>query len=296
MNGNTNSYEIFVDASIDVVLEYIIENGVRVVPMGYMIDGESLTMEMPGTEEQMKYFYDRMRAGSITGTSQISPYTYEKHFSEAAEEGKDILYISLSSGLSNTYASSLAGAKEVMAKYPGVRIECVDSLGGTSGMWLLLSAALRGRNEGKSLEDNAAFLRSIALDVCYWFMVEDLAYLKRGGRISATAAVAGTVLNLKPILKITDEGTLVSIAKQRGIPRALKYMLDSYRGSYDDSISSEVLIANADCPERAQKVAEEILKINPKAKIGICPIGPVIGAHVGPGMLAIVHFGKRNYR
>lgn len=289
-------YEIYIDASVDCLPEYLEENGIRVIPMEYTVDGESSTMGMPLTAAQMKGFYDKMRAGSHTGTSQITPFVYEEHFRKAAEQGRDILYLSLSSGLSSTYSSSLTGAQAVMEDFPQVRIECVDTLGGTAGMWLLLMLAVRGREAEKPLEENAVFLRDHALDLCYWFMVEDLEYLKRGGRISATAAFAGNVLNLKPVLKITDEGTLVNISKQRGVPRALKYMLDNYREAHDDTVSNDVVIANADCEDRARKMAEDVRKINPAANVQICPIGPVIGAHVGPGMIALIHFGNRNYR
>lgn len=294
--ANDRKYEIYVDGAIDIDPLYLGQHGVRFIHMEYTVDGRSFVMEAPPTEEEMRGFYAKMKAGAVTGTSQITPFVYEQVFEAAGREGKDILYLSLSSGLSSTYASALTAVKTVRETWPDMRIECVDSLGGTCGIWLLLKTALKLRDEGRSLAENAAFLREHALDVCYWFMVEDLEYLKRGGRISATAAFAGSVLNLKPVLRINNEGKLINISKQRGIPRALKYMLDSYAGSYDDSILPDVMISNANCPERALKMADEIMKINPMARVSICPIGPVIGAHVGPGMIALVHYGKRDYR
>lgn len=294
--GGERKYEIYVDGSIDIDPAFLDQNGVRFIKMEYTIDGASFVMEAPPTEEEMKGFYDKMRKGSLTGTSQITPYTYEEVFKAAAKEGKDVLYLCLTSGLSSTYASSLTAAGTVMEEYPDFRVECVDTYGATGGTWLLLIEALKGRDSGKSLSENAAFLRKNALNLCFWFMVEDLEYLKRGGRISATAAFAGNVLNLKPVLKINDQGKLVNISKQRGVPRALKYMLDCYQNAHDDTVSENVVISNADCYGRAQKVAQEIKKINPRANVLICPIGPVIGAHVGPGMLALIHFGNRNYR
>ena len=156
--------------------------------------------------------------------------------------------------------------------------------------------AIKGRDEGKTISENAAYLRQIAPDIGFWFMVEDLEYLKRGGRVSATAAFAGNVLNLKPVLKINDEGKLINISKQRGVQRAVKYLLECYEGSYDDTISSDVIVAHAVCKERAEKMRDEILRINPGAKVQICPMGPVIGSHTGPGFAAIIHFGNRNFR
>ena len=253
-------------------------------------------MENRLTDQKLLDFYDSMRAGMMTHTSQITPYFYQQVFRREASLGRDILYISLSSGLSSTYDSSLTGARAVMEDHPDVRIECVDTLGGTGGMGLLLMLAIKARKEGMSLSDNASMLRDSALKVCYWFMVEDLIYLKRGGRISSTAALAGSVLNLKPVLKINDEGKLVNISKQRGVPRAVKYLLECYQGAVDTALENDVIVAHADCRERAEKLAEEVRRINPAARIQVCPMGPVIGAHTGPGFVAVIHFGNRNYR
>lgn len=294
--GKKNSYELYIDASVDIEQRYLEENDIHIIPMEYMVDDQVYVMDRPQTEEELHVFYGKMRKGSLTGTSQITPYTYEKYFREAAEAGRSLLYICLSSGLSSTYASSLTAAAAVKEDYPEVQIECVDSLGATGGMGLLLLLAIRNREAGMSLMDNAAFLRAHALDMGFWFMVEDLVYLKRGGRISAAAALAGNVLNLKPILQINREGKLVNISKQRGVPRALKYMVDCYEKAHDDTLGSDVVIAHADCRERAEKLADEVRRINPDARIQICPMGPVIGSHTGPGFAAIIHFGNRNFR
>lgn len=291
--GKKNSYELYIDASVDIEQRYLEENDIHIIPMEYTVDDQVYVMDRPQTEEELHVFYGKMRKGSLTGTSQITPYTYEKYFREAAEAGRSLLYICLSSGLSSTYASSLTAASAVKEDYPEVQIECVDSLGATGGMGLLLLLAIRNREAGMSLMDNAAFLRAHALDMGFWFMVEDLVYLKRGGRISAAAALAGNVLNLKPILQINREGKLVNISKQRGVPRALKYMVDCYEKAHDDTLGSDVVIAHADCRERAEKLADEVRRINPDARIQICPMGPVIGAHTGPGFAAVIHFGKR---
>lgn len=290
------SYEIYIDASIDIEQHYLEDNGIHIIPMEYTIDDKVYVMDRPQTEEELQVFYEKMRRGSVTGTSQITPYTYEKYFGEAASAGKNLLYLSLSSGLSSTYSSSLTAAQTVREDYPDAQIECVDTLGATGGMGLLLLLAIRGREEGKSLSENAAFLRENALKIGFWFMVEDLVYLKRGGRISATAALAGNVLNLKPVLKITDEGKLVNISKQRGVPRAVRYLLECYEGAHDDTLGSDVIVAHAACRDRAKKIADEVLRINPAAKVQILPMGPVIGAHTGPGFVAVIHFGNRNFR
>lgn len=289
-------YEIYVDASIDVENSYITDNNIHFIPMKYMIDDQEYVMDRQQTEEELDHFYQKMKDGSITGTSQITPYTYEQVFRKEAEQGHNVLYLCLSSGLSSTYASSLNAAQSVMEDFPDVKIESVDTLGATGGVGLLLMQAIKGRDEGKTISENAAYLRQIAPNIGFWFMVEDLEYLKRGGRVSATAAFAGNVLNLKPVLKINDEGKLINISKQRGVQRAVKYLLECYEGSYDDTISSDVIVAHAVCKERAEKMRDEILRINPGAKVQICPMGPVIGSHTGPGFAAIIHFGNRNFR
>ena len=289
-------YEIYVDASIDVENSYITDNNIHFIPMKYMIDDQEYVMDRQQTEEELDHFYQKMKDGSITGTSQITPYTYEQVFRKEAEQGHNVLYLCLSSGLSSTYASSLNAAQSVMEDFPDVKIESVDTLGATGGVGLLLMQAIKGRDEGKTISETAAYLRQIAPNIGFWFMVEDLEYLKRGGRVSATAAFAGNVLNLKPVLKINDEGKLINISKQRGVQRAVKYLLECYEGSYDDTISSDVIVAHAVCKERAEKMRDEILRINPGAKVQICPMGPVIGSHTGPGFAAIIHFGNRNFR
>ena len=294
--SNQYEYEIFVDAGIDADFEYMKANDVQLIPMKYSIDGEEFIMNRVPTEEELSYFYKKMKEGSITGTSQITPFTYEKVFRETVEAGKNILYIALSSGLSSTYSSSLTAMQSVLDDYPGVQIECVDSLGATAGIAMLMQLAVNNRNAGMSLSDNAEVIRNSALKVSYWFIVEDLQYLKRGGRISSTAAFAGNVLNLKPIIKINDEGKLINISKQRGVPRGIKYLLECYEMAHDDTPLPDVFVVNANCPERGQKIADEVSRINPNAVIHQLSIGPVIGAHTGPGFVALIHFGNRNAR
>ncbi|MDO5476158.1 MAG: DegV family protein [Eubacteriales bacterium] len=288
------SYDLYIDASVDIEQKYLDENDIHIIPMEYTIDDKVYVMDRPQTEEELHVFYDRMREGAVTGTSQITPYTYEQVFRQAAESGRNLIYICLSSGLSSTYGSSLTAAAAVREDFPDFQIECVDSLGATGGMGLLLLLAIRNRKTGMSLEENADFLRAHALDMGFWFMVEDLVYLKRGGRISAATALAGSVLNLKPILEINNEGKLINFSKQRGVPRAMKFLLECYKKTHDDTLGSDVVIAHADCRERAESLASDVQKINPAARIQICPMGPVIGAHTGPGFVAIIHFGTRD--
>ena len=288
-------YVICIDASVDIEQHWIDDNGVIIIPMKYTLGEQEYLMENRLTDLKLKEFYDAMRAGQITHTSQITPYYYQQIFGKEAQKGYDILYISLSSGLSNTYSSALTAAGEIEDEYEGIKIEVVDSLAGTGGMGLLLMMAIRAKQNGVSLSENAAALRANAGKVCHWFMVDDLKYLRRGGRISAATAVAGTVLNIKPILKIQDDGTLISIAKKRGLAKAASFLTECYGGALDASISNDVVIAHADCEKEAEAARDRILSINPDAQVMICGLGPVIGAHTGPGMAAVIHWGNRDY-
>ena len=288
-------YVICIDASVDIEQHWIDDNGVIIIPMKYTLGEQEYLMENRLTDLKLKEFYDAMRAGQITHTSQITPYYYQQIFGKEAQKGYDILYISLSSGLSNTYSSALTAAGEIEDEYEGTKIEVVDSLAGTGGMGLLLMMAVRAKQNGVSLSENAAALRANAGKVCHWFMVDDLKYLRRGGRISAATAVAGTVLNIKPILKIQDDGTLISIAKKRGLAKAASFLTECYGGALDASISNDVVIAHADCEKEAEAARDRILSINPDAQVMICGFGPVIGAHTGPGMMAVIHWGNRNF-
>ena len=288
-------YVICIDASVDIEQKFIDDNGVVIIPMEYMIGSEEKMMQNRLTDEQSLAFYDAMRRGEITHTSQITSFTYQQVFKREAEKGHDILYISLSSGLSSTYASALNAAEDIEEEFDGLKIEVVDSLAATGGMGLILIMAVKNLQDGMSLSDNAAALRNSAGKVCHWFLVDDLKYLRRGGRISAATAVAGAVLNIKPILKIADDGTLVSIAKKRGLAKASSFLTECYAAAVDRSLPPDVVIAHADCAQEAETMRSRILAANPDAQVHICGLGPVIGAHTGPGMAAVIHWGNRDY-
>ena len=290
-----SDYIICIDASVDIEQKFIEDHGVVIIPMEYMIGTEERLMEKRLTDEQLLEFYDAMRKGEITHTSQITPFTYHQVFKREAGLGHDILYISLSGGLSSTYASALSAAEDTMDEFSGISIEVVDSLAATGGMGLILMEAVRNKEKGMRLSENAAVLRENARKVCHWFLVDDLKYLRRGGRISAATAVAGTVLNIKPILKIADDGTLISIAKKRGLAKASSFLTECYAASWDSSLPADVIIAHADCKHEAEAIRIRILSINPDAQVQICGLCPVIGAHTGPGMAAVIHWGNRDY-
>lgn len=240
----------------------------------------------------MHHYYDKLRQAMPTRTSQIAPFHYVSVFEPYVKEKKSLLYLSLSSGLSNTYESAQMAVEMLKESYGEIHVEVVDSLGATGGMGLLAEAACKNREAGMSLQENAAWLRENANRVNYWFKVEDLMYLKRGGRISAATAVIGTALNIKPILTIKGDGRLDTIAKKRGDSLALRHMIELFGESFDRSFGDTVYICCADCRDNAEKLKQMVLDRQPDLTVKITMLSPIIGAHTGPDMLSLIHFGK----
>lgn len=285
------NYEIFTDVSVDIDRDFAAQNHIRYVPMDYVLGTETFHCEAPESDEMMHQYYDRLRNKITTQTSQIVPYHYISVFEPYIKEKKPILYICLSSGLSNTYESALMAVKTLKDSYDEVSIEVVDSLGATGGMGLLAESACVNRDKGMSLEENAAWLRTYARKINYWFKVEDLMYLKRGGRISAATAVMGTALNIKPILIVNSEGKLDTVAKKRGSRQALKHIIDQFEARFDPSISNSVYICGSDSMAEAQVLKEMVLEKHPGLDVRTTMLSPIIGAHTGPDMLSLIYYG-----
>lgn len=295
VGGFYMNYDIYIDGSVDISQEFLVENQIRIMPMQYSLGEEMLEYTKRPEDSFMEEFYQKMAQGVPTRTSQVTPAVYEEEFGKQAAEGNGILFISLSSGLSSSYNSSLLAIENLREQYPEAAIESVDSLAATGGMGLLLLRAVENRRKGLSLCENAENLRELSLKVCHWFMVDDLMFLKRGGRVSAATALVGTALNVKPVLKIDAAGKLVTISKQRGWGKTLRYLTQTYEAAKDAALGEEVILVHGGCKERAEELREQIMLINPEAKVQICMLGPVIGAHTGPGMVAVIHFGNRDY-
>ena len=286
-------YEIFVDVSVDIDEKIAAKNGVKYVPMEYMIGDETRNCTAPESIEGLHVYYDRLREKIPTKTSQISPYQYVTIFEPYVKEQKEILYISLSSGLSNTYESAQMAVDQLKDSYEDVSIEVVDSLGATGGMGLLVESACMNRDKGMSLSENAKWLREHASNVNFLFKVEDLMYLKRGGRISASTAIMGTALNIKPILCINADGKLETISKKRGKNMAMKFLVENMEQDYDETLANIVYICGADCMADAEILKNMVLAKFPNAQIRITSLSPIIGAHTGPDMLSLIYYGPK---
>lgn len=289
-------YEIFADVSLDIDREFADAHNVRYIPMNYILGEESHHCDRPESDEMMHNYYQKLREKISTQTSQIVPFHYVEAFEPYIKEGKSILYLSLSSGLSNTYESARLAVKQLKEDYPDAKIEVVDSLGATGGIGLLVESACDNRGNGMTLEENARWLRKYSRHIHYWFKVEDLMYLSRGGRISTAAALMGTALKLKPILTIKANGKLDTIDKKRGNRLALKRLIELFETHYTPGIRETVYICCADCKDDAAVLRKMILDLHPELNVRITMLSPIIGAHTGPDMLSLIHFGaERTY-
>lgn len=284
-------YLIFADVSIDIDSSFTKENELHYIPMEYVLGDETHHCSAPESDAMMHDYYEKLRNKVPTQTSQITPFHYVEAFEPYVKENKAILYISLSSGLSNTYESARMAAANLAETYPDARIEVVDSLGATGGMGLLAESACRNRAAGMSLEENAAWLREKAGIVNYWFKVQDLMYLSRGGRISTATAVLGTALNLRPILTVNAAGKLDTVAKKRGDKQAIRYIVEQFERNFDPSMGNSVYICCADCMADAELLKKEVLTKQPGLDVHLTMLSPIIGAHTGPDMFALVYYG-----
>lgn len=284
-------YFIYSDVSLDIDRNIAKEQDIRFVPMEYMLGEETFCCDSLETEEKMHSFYEQLRKKVPTKTSQITPSRYMEVFEPLVKEGKSLIYLALSSGLSDTYCSACLAVQNLKEEYDEVNIEVVDTYAGTGGMGILAESAIANRQAGMTLQENAKWLREHALDVQHWFKVEDLMYLKRGGRVSAATAIMGTAFNIKPILMINKDGKLDTIDKKRGNKQAMKCLIERFESSYDASLGNIVYICCADCMDDAHKLKEQLLEKHPELKIRVTMLSPIIGAHTGPDMLSLIHFG-----
>ena len=285
-----SKYILFTDSTADLSPALIEEMDVQVIPMCFTLDGAEYRNWPDGREMDMKVFYDAMRAGSAVTTSQIAMADFRAAFEPVLAEGADVLYLAFSGALSGTYQASCLTADDLMEQYPGRRVVCVDTLNACMGEGLLVYHAALLRKGGAGLDEVADWVRQNALSVCSWFTVDTLTYLKRGGRVSAATAMAGNLLGIKPVLHVDEEGHLVAMEKVRGRKASLDALVAHYAEGGTDHPNNTVFIAHGDCLEDAEYVARKVRAIGAK-RVEIHTVGPVIGAHSGPGTMTIFFTG-----
>ena len=264
---------------------------VELLPMPVEIGGTDF---LYGTPESMTMseFYRRQREGQFAATAQITPTAYLEAFEPLLARGKDILYLCFTSGLSGSWESVLLAERELRERHPDRRFVCVDTLCASVGEGFLVREAARMKAEGMGLEALAAWVEARQLEVCHWFTVDGFTHLRHGGRVSPAAAAIGSVLNIKPLLHVDDEGRLAVAQKPRGMKAAMAAQLAHMREGWKPENGKLVVIGHGDCLDRAHLLGEKVLEEFPDAEIHYAWIGPVIGAHTGPGMLALIYWGS----
>lgn len=289
MMGN---YQIFTDATADLSPALLAGlPSVEIIPMQVEIGGTEYTY---GTPEGIsaKEFYQLQRVGNFATTSQINPTVYFQSFEPWLRRGTDILYFCFSSGLSGTYQSAILAIEELQQEYPERRIICIDTLGAAAGEGFLVREAAKKQMAGLTIDELAAWVMKNRLQVCHWFTVDTFTHLKHGGRVSATAAAMGTALQIKPLLHVDEQGKLQAVEKPRGRKKAIGAQLARMEQGWTPELGKLVLIGHADDPEAAAILKGRVLDKFPDAEIQVVDIGPIIGAHTGPGALTLFYWGN----
>ncbi|MCF0142210.1 MAG: DegV family protein [Parasporobacterium sp.] len=285
-----NSYRIITDTGCDISPELLKEWGVGCVDLTFRFDGE--TRDFSNSEISSHDFYQKMRDGGVSKTAAINPQTFIQNFEPVLQGGEDVFYLSFSSGLSTTYNASCMAAEELMEKYPERKVITVDSLCASAGQGLALYFTVEEAKKGLSIEELAAAVQEKLLHICHWFTVDDLVYLKRGGRVSAAAAFVGGVLDIKPVLHVDNEGHLISMSKVRGRKQSLKGLFAQYEELALDRENGVYFISHGDCLDDALALEAMIEKKYGNKATVITDIGAVIGSHSGPGTLALFFLGE----
>ncbi|MBQ6569560.1 MAG: DegV family protein [Clostridia bacterium] len=283
-------YIIITDSGCDISPEILEKWGVKCIDLNFKFTDEA--REYTPGEVPLKEFYAKMRDGKVAKTSAANSDVFLKYFDAMLAKGNDILYVGFSSGLSSTVGNAGIAADELCAKYPERKIEVIDTLCASAGEGLILYYAVREKKNGASLENAAKFVRDRIHSLCHWFTVDDLVYLKRGGRIDPKTAFVATVLNIKPVLHMDDEGHLINMGKVHGRKTSIRALLKKYSELALDPDEGIYFISHGDCIDDAKLLDSMIFeKYGHHAGI-ISDIGPVIGAHSGPGTLALFFLGR----
>lgn len=286
-----SEFVIVTDSSADLPASLVQELGVEVLPLSFTVQGKTYHNYPDDREMDPKVFYKMLRDGEMATTSAVNVAEYTAMLEPLLQAGKDVLVLAFSSGLSTTYQSSVIAVNELAEQYPDRKICTVDTLCASLGQGLMVWLAAQEQKKGKSLEEVRDWVEENKLRLCHWFTVDDLHFLKRGGRISAATAVVGTMLSIKPVLHVDDEGHLISMGKARGRGASLTALVDHMEQTVTDV--DTVFISHGDCLADAEKVAADVKKRFGTRDVVINTIGPVIGAHAGPGTVALFFLGTK---
>ena len=284
-------FEIITDSSSDLPEEYFHQHNLECIKLGFLMEGVSYEGE-DGASMEAKAFYAKLRSGAMPSTYQVTAEAAKAHFEKYLAAGKDILVIAFSSGLSGTEGSYRVAAKELKEAYPDRSIAVVDSLCASMGEGLFVDYVVKKADSGATLQETAAYAEALKPYMCHYFTVDNLFHLKRGGRVSAATAVVGSVLNIKPVLHVDDVGHLVPVSKTMGRKKSVLALMKYMEQLQTLEEGDPVFISHGDCIEDAEYLAELVKERFPGHEIRINYIGPVIGAHAGPGTVALFFVGK----
>ncbi len=284
-------FVITTESNAELPFQWEDSTGVSVLRMPYTLNGTEYFYDL-GRETDIAAFFKAMREGATVITSQRNPNEIVEYFEPFLLQGLDILHIGFSSALSGTFNCAVIAAQELMEKYPERKIELIDSLSISAPLAILIERATQMQVQGAGLYEIRDWVEANKLCVCSLFTVDSLEYLKRGGRVSGTAAFFGTVLEIKPVLYVDNEGRLVPLEKVKGRKRAIKYLLEKCAATIENPQEQIIAIWQADCMDEARALAEQVKALIKPKDVRIEPVGPVIGSHAGPGTLALAYFGR----
>lgn len=285
------NYVVMTDSSADLTAGLVEQLGLDVIPLSVNVGQQSFLNYPDEREISSPDFYELLRKGANAQTSAVNVDTFLNAMSVHLKAGKDVLYLGFSSGLSSTYGASEIAAQELREAYPDRKILTVDTLCASLGQGLLVYLTMQKVLAGATIEEAAAYAEENRLHLCHWFTVDDLFFLKRGGRVSAATALVGSALGIKPVLHVDNEGHLINVSKARGRKNSILALVDRMERSAIDPQKQTIFISHGDCLADAEFLAAEVRKRFGINDITINFVGPVIGAHSGPGTLALFFLG-----
>ena len=283
---------ILTDSSADLSAELVAELGVEVLPLSFTMEDKTYFNYPDNREMDPGAFYAKLRGGAMATTAAVNVADYTEAMEPMLRQGKDVLVLAFSSGLSATCHSAQIAAGELMEQYPDRKVYVVDTLCASLGQGLLVWYAANLKKQGKTMEEVRDWTEEHKLNLCHWFTVDDLMFLKRGGRVSAATAVLGTMLSIKPVMHVDNEGHLIKVGTARGRSASLKALVDHMEQTVLDLKDQAIFISHGDCLADAQKVADDVKARFGVERIVINHVGPVIGAHSGPGTVALFFLGS----
>lgn len=283
-------FVIVTDSGCDMTEEFLAKNGVDCVKLGFTMNNVNYSGE-DGEKISEKEFYEQLRGGAMPTTYQVTSESAKSHVEKFVKEGKDVLVIAFSSGLSGTAGSFCVAAREMTEKYPERKVIVVDSLCASMGQGLLLYYVLKKADAGATIEETAAYAEDLKLHICHNFTVDNLFHLKRGGRISATLAIVGSILKIKPVMHVDNEGHLVAIGKAMGRKKSLQHLFENMQKTACFGKDEPIFISHGDCMDDVEYLVKLIKTDYPEQEIVINYVGAVIGSHSGAGTVALFYRG-----